>query len=202
MKKLRLFLAFALVFGQLPLTASAAPAAAEGPVELTAQQQAGLYGGACTSCSSNPVVPADPPPPPRKVGSPYWELTSTRQISYSNPGGTLIQQHNNHSNQAVTISYSYTERNAYSWSGGAGIPGGILNASLGSSYDRSVTQTTSALVPARTVFKHFIAHPTTRYEHGFTRWQDWSDGSRQGVGSGSATSTLISTLHGYASSPL
>src|SRR5690554_1337036 len=174
MKKLRFILAAALVTAQLPLAAFAAPAVSSGPVALTAEVLNSVSGGACTSCHSNPHPPSDPEPASR-LGSPYWEHTRTQQVSYTDPGGQLVYQHLNHTNAAVTKSFTTTVTEAFNWSASVGIPANIIRASLGASYTNTEATTFSVRIPARTNYKYYVSHPTTRYHFTFTRYQDWSD---------------------------
>lgn len=195
MKKLRFILAAALILGQLPMAAFAAPASSGGPVALSQVVQDSVTGGTCSTCNRNPD-PKPPAEPPVRIGSPYWEHTRTRQVSHTVPTGQLVFQHNNYGHVTVTRGFSWTEKDSMSWSAGGGIPGGVIQASIGRTYDNSRTESMNVTIPGGYSYKHYISYPTTRYHHDFTRYQDWSDGSRQSLNSSSVGSSRISTRHG------
>src|SRR5690606_12588453 len=157
-------------------TALAVSAAGPGLTPLSAEELATVTGGTCTTCQSSP----DPDPePPRATGASYWEQTgSPRLLSRSNPTGQLIWMHSNHTNAAVSISAAYTVCRALSWNISGGINAGIARAKIGQEHDTSNTRTVSIGDPARTIAKRYVSYPVTRHEYNFTRWQDYTDGSR------------------------
>lgn len=201
MKSFRLFLAFLLVFVQLPAFSLAALSG--GPAVVPDEVLHAVTGGVCTNC---------PPPDkggsggggrsPVETGSPYWELTSTTRTSYTDPGGALVYQTQNQSRAPLNVEFTFTRRESYSWSGGGGVPGNILTASLGRAYDNTSQVRFSTSVPARSKLKFYTSNPTSRYSHSFTQYQDWSDGTRQALRSGSASSSQLSTKETLIIDPL
>jgi hypothetical protein len=203
MKALRVFV---LAFWLTSQLAFAAPALAGGFGQdtfqpVSAAELLAVTGGICSTCDKDPP-PGDDEPPPTKRGSPYWELTRSSSGSTTNPGGNLVWQHRNTTSQAQNLFASYSERNALSWSASGGVPGGIVEASLGRQFDTTVTTSITMYVPAWHQMKLYVAYPVTRMSHTFTRYQDYSDNSREAVGSGSASSSVIHTLTNTKENPL
>lgn len=206
MKTFNLFLAALVVFVQLPALSFAA-AAPEGPAAVSPDVLHSVTGGVCTNCPPSNDTGAGGGGggggrAPTEKGSPYWELTSTRLTSQTNPGGTLVYQTQNRSNSKVAIQFTFTRRESYNWSGGAGIPGNVLTASLGKTYDNTSQVRLNTSLPAQSRLKFYTSHPTSRYSHSFTQYQDWSDGSRQALRSGSASSSQLSTNESLVVNPL
>ncbi len=201
MSKLRLIVAAILIISQLPLSAFAAPAAT-GIRVAAVEALHTVTGGACTTCTSDPAEPEPEPQPPYRIGSTYWEHTGTQRISVTNPGRQVVYEYQNATNRNITVNYQVTTRQTFSWSIGGGIPRGIVTATIGSSYDNTTTRAATTVVPPRTWLIHFVAHPTTRYHYTFTRFQDWSDGSRQSLSSGLVTASKTHPSESFFSSPL
>lgn len=202
MKKIRFILAAVLVLAQLPFTAFALPAVSSGPTALSAEVLNSVSGGACSSCHTTPAPEPEEPRHPSRLGNPYWEHTRTRQVGYSDPGGQLAYHYVNSTYSAVTKSFNATVTEAFNWSVGGGVPGSVISASLDSSYSKSESTTFNVYIPSRTNYKYFISHPTTRYHYTFTRYQDWSDGSRQALTSGVVPGSRISIKANVITSPL
>ena len=201
MKKLRFLLAAVLLLGQIPFAAFAAPANAAGPVALSQELQAAVTGGACSSCHNDPHPPP-PAEPPSRLGSPYWELTTSTQIARTEAPGNAVLHYNNYSGQSIHRTVTYTSRDIFSWQVGGGVPRGIITASLGASYENVKTESEQVTIPPRTSYKYYVGYTTTRSRNDFTRWQDWTDGSRQRVNSGSVPSSHITTRNGVQMNPL
>lgn len=202
MKKLSLLFAVILLLGQLPVSAFAASAQPAGPMPLSAELQESTTGGVCTTCNSNPKPPSNPPPPPTTVGSPYWELTRSRQVSHTQGPGNLVFQYNNHGSSPITRTVSYTRREALSWQASGGVPAGIIRAQIGATYEHVSTESHSVVIPGRISYKVYVGYNTTRNHNEFTRWQDYSDGSRTAVRTGSVPSSHLSTRYGAVTNPL
>ena len=202
----RLFLATLLVFVQLPSLSLAA--ASDGPSVVPAETLHAVTGGVCTSCSSSDSKSSagggggGGGRSPEKQGQPYWELTSTRLLSHTDPGGSLVYQTQNRSSKPVNVEFTFTRREAFSWSGGGGVPANILTASFGRQYETTNRVNLSTSVPARSQLKFYTSNPTSRYSHSFSRYQDWTDGSRQLLSSGSATTSYLSTKETFVVSGL
>ncbi len=202
MKKIRFILAAVLVVAQLPFTASALPAASSGPTLLSQEVLNSVTGGACTSCHTTPAPEPEEPRHPSRIGNPYWEHTRTQQVGYSDPGGHLAFQYLNNTNSSVDKSFTATITDAFNWSVGGGVPGSVITASLGRSYSNTTSTTFNVRIPRRTNYKHYISHPTTRFHYTFTRYQDWSDGSRQALTSGVVPGSRVSVKAHVMTSPL
>lgn len=198
MSKLRLVLAAVFVIAQFPFGVFAAAAPA-GPVEVPTSLLATLTGGVCSNCSTDP----DPDPePPRRVGSAYWEHTDSRQVSFTRPGGQLVFQHNNRTHLNQRHTFQYTQRESFNWSVSGGIPANIVRGSIGRTYDNTSTVTAEVTVPARYSYKRYVTYPTTRYHYTFTRWQDWSDGSRERLSTGTVAASKVHTEETSILNPL
>lgn len=191
MNKLRLLAAAVLVIAQLPLTALAGPLSG-GISEVSTELLLTVTGGACTSCHNDSHPPPNrPPDAPRPIGNTYWELTRTQQIQTSHPGYHIGYSYRNNSAYPFEVTYSVSQRQAFSWSITAGVPSSVVSATLGRSYDTTTTRTIYGVVGPRMRLIHYVSHPTDRYQHTYTRFQDWSDGSREVIDTGSAASSRI-----------
>lgn len=191
MSKLRLLVAAALISAQLPLAALAGAAPAGISVAGT-ELLLSVSGGGCTSCHNDSHPPPNrPPEAPRPVGNTYWELTRTQKVNTSHPGYQIVYSYRNVTPHVRQVNFSMSERHAFNWSITAGVPSSVVTASLGRSYDTTTTRTVTGAVTPGMRYIHYLAHPTERYQHSFTRYQDWSDGSREVIDSGSAASTRV-----------
>lgn len=202
MKKFRLLFAAILLLGQLPVAALAASVQPAGPTLLSAEIQQSVTGGVCSTCNDDPDPPGNPPAPPSTVGSPYWEHTNTTRIAHTQTPGNLVFHYNNHSTVPVTRTVSYTKREALSWQVGGGIPAGVIRAQIGATYENVTTESHAVVIPGRISYKVYIGYDTIRNHNRFTRWQDYSDGSRSAVGSGTVPSSHLSTRYGAVTNPL
>lgn len=204
-----LLTALVLVLSQLlwPVTVSAASALAPELVPLSQSDLAAITGGCFSNCDgdsdSGDGGGGGGGRTPDEVGSPYWEYTSRTLISRVRPPGDLVWHKINSTYRDLgPFTVSYTHREAFNWSVGGGIPSGVVRANLGSSYDRTRTETASYTIPPRTAYKLFVAYPTERWRYYYSKYQDYDDNSRDKVGSGSATTNKQSTLTNVVDSPV
>lgn len=162
--------------------AGADPAPALSPLSL--HEQLAVHGGGCISgCDdgddtggggSSGGSTSDPSP----VGSAYWEQTGQTLLSRGHSGAQLGSKFNNYSDQSVTKSFSYTRRTVRSveFSGGWA---DAFTVKIGGELDESVTDSVTYSVPPWHTGKLYYKHWTERFTVYGTRYQDYSDGSRE-----------------------
>ncbi len=178
-----------LLVGQLPAVAFSAtiqPSSAVTP--LGHAEQAGVYGGVCTSC---------PPPKddsgassPVPVGMPYWQSTSSRLLSSQRPAYHVIWSYSNASSTAsANLSHTFSVTSSLNWSISGGLPMSIARAQVGNQHTTTETRTIAVTVPPRTHLELLARTVREQREHNFSLYQDYSDGRRVAQGNSSVTST-------------
>lgn len=186
--------ALLLLVAQLiwPLAALARPAARPGLVPIAGAELLTVLGGCISNCdgdddSSGSDEEQDDPDPTR-VGYQYWEYDYRNLISRPDVAGDLVWHRINSSDSPWgPFEVSYQHRETFNWSVGASVPRSLVSAQLGSGYERVRTASVSFTIPAKTYYKLFVAYPYERWRYYYKEYQDYSDGSRKVVDSGSAT---------------
>lgn len=163
---------------QAPSTTDAQPSLA--PLALA--EQLSVRGGGCIAgCddgdtggggSSGGRDGSDP------VGSAYWEQSGRTLLSRGHSGTNLGSKFNNYSDTSVTKTFSYTRRTVRSveFSGGWA---SAFKAKIGGEIDQSTTDSVRYSIPPWHTGKLYYKHWTERYTVYGTRYQDYSDGSRE-----------------------
>lgn len=195
-KRTALLVALLLLVSQLlwPLTSLAAPASDAALIPITGAELVTVLGGCWSDCdgddggSSGSEEEEEEDAQPTKVGSPYWSYAYRTLIERPDVAGDLIWQRINSTDSPwgpFEVSYQYREK--FNWSVGASVPRSIVSAQLGSSYETSRTETVSFTIPAKTYYKFFVAYPYERWRYYYKEYQDYSDGTRAVLDTGSAT---------------
>lgn len=198
MKKLHLILATVLFLAQLPLAAFAAPAQ-NGPTLVPEEILHQISGGGCTSCHSAPEEPE--PEHPERLGRAYWEHTSTRRVGYSEPAAHVDYEFINSTSRAITRTFSITKVESFNWSIGAGVPNSVVSASLGRSFNNTFSDSVTVTIMPNVRYQHLTSYPTSRYHYTFTRYQDWTDGTREVLATGTAAGSRTTTSQRHYSVP-
>lgn len=182
MRILQVLFATALLVGQLPLPALVLNAAAA-PTTIGAAELNTVTGGVCNNCKP-PMPPGKPPvdetPYPTDT---YWEAVRSERLSVTTPGYQTVWSHVNAQNQPIQVQYTRQERESISWTVTGGLPANILSAQFGSQGETVTSSQLTVQIPARHRFTLLSRQPVERWRHSYTRWQEYSDGSRQSIGS-------------------
>ena len=191
-----LLVAVLLLVSQLlwPLAAFASASAQPTFTPLSASELGSVLGGCWSNCdgddggSSGSDEEEEDDPEPTKVGSPYWSYAYRSLIERPNVAGDLVWHRINSTDSPWgPFEVSYEHREKYNWSVGASVPRSIVSAQLGGAYETLRTESVSFTIPARTYYKFFVAYPYERWRYYYKEYQDYSDGTRQVLDSGSAT---------------
>jgi len=151
-----------------------------------------LTGGCVSNCDGDDDDDGgsggDDPGYPSPVGSPYWEASGRRLISRPDVYGSLVWERINSTNQEwgpFDVKYQFKEE--FNWSIGGSVPSSVVRGDLGSSRLINREESMRLYIPAKTKYKLYVAYPYERWEYSYSQYQDYDDGTRDRVGSGTAT---------------
>lgn len=155
------------------LTLAAAPSEPAALTPLPLAEQMSVSGGGClTGCEDEGSSSSG------AVGSPYWQQTGRSLLSRGHSGAELGSKFNNYSDQTVTKTFSYTRRvvRSVEFSGGWA---DAFTVKIGGEIDESTTDSVRYDIPPWHTGKLYYKHWTERYQVYGTKYQDYSDGSRE-----------------------
>ena len=187
----KLLVALLLLAAQLiwPLVALAWPATVPAFAPIEGAELVTVLGGWCTSCDDDDSSDEEEEDSePTATGSAYWEYAHRSLISRPDVAGDLIWHRVNSTDSPwgpFEVTYQHKEK--FNWSVSASVPRSIVSAQLGGAYEVLRTLTEQFTIPARTYYKFFVAYPYERWRYYYKKYQDYSDGSRTVLDSGSAT---------------
>ena len=175
-----------------PLGALAAPALQPELVPITGAELLSVLGGCWSNCDgeddSSGSDEEEEDPEPTRVGSPYWSYAYRTLIERPQVAGDLVWHRLNSTDSPWgPFEVTYQHREKHNWSVGASVPRSIVSAQLGGEYETTRTASVSFTIPPMTYYKFFVAYPYERWRYYYKEYQDYSDGTRVVLDSGSAT---------------